>query len=63
MRTQRTPNGSWNAERGYGFVGDDSGGPDLFLHASALESADIDPLTIRKGDRLSMTWKAPVRES
>lgn len=38
----------WNAERGYGFVGDDSGGPDLFLHVSAL-----DPLTIRKGDRLT----------
>ena len=43
----------WNTERGYGFVGDDSGGPDLFLHVSALESADIDPLTIKKGDRLT----------
>src|SRR5260370_41980010 len=43
----------WNADRGYGFVGDDSGGPDLFLHVSALESAGIDPLTIRKGDRLT----------
>ena len=43
----------WNSERGYGFVGDDAGGPDLFLHVSALESADIDPLTIKKGDRLT----------
>jgi CspA family cold shock protein len=43
----------WNTERGYGFVGDDSGGPDLFLHVSALESAGIDPLNIRKGDRLT----------
>jgi cold shock CspA family protein len=25
----------------------------LFLHVSALESAGIDPLTIRKGDRLT----------
>jgi len=25
----------WNADRGYGFVSDDSGGPDIFLHISA----------------------------
>ncbi len=35
----------WNADRGYGFIGNDAGGPDLFLHVSALESAGIDPLT------------------
>ena len=28
----------WNADRGYGFVSDDSGGPDIFLHISALQS-------------------------
>jgi CspA family cold shock protein len=33
----------WNAERGYGFIGDDACGPDIFLHISALESAGIDP--------------------
>jgi cold shock CspA family protein len=27
----------WNAERGYGFIGDDAGGPDVFLHISALD--------------------------
>ena len=27
----------WNAWRGYGFIGDDAGGPDVFLHISALE--------------------------
>jgi len=43
----------WNADRGYGFIGNDAGGPDLFLHVSALESAGIDPLNIRKGDRLT----------
>ena len=43
----------WNTERGYGFIGNDAGGPDLFLHVSALESAGIDPLNIRKGDRLT----------
>ena len=52
----------WNADRGYGFIGNDAGGPDLFLHVSALESAGIDPLNIRKGDRLTLTWKTPVRE-
>ena len=43
----------WNADRGYGFVSDDSGGPDIFLHISALQSAGIDPDNIRKGDRLT----------
>ena len=43
----------WNADRGFGFIGDDSGGPDVFLHVSALQSAGIDPDTLRKGDRLS----------
>ncbi len=32
---------------------DDSGGPDMFLHISALQSAGIDPDNIRKGDRLT----------
>jgi CspA family cold shock protein len=43
----------WNAERGYGFIGDDAGGPDIFLHISALESAGIDAENIKKGDRLT----------
>jgi CspA family cold shock protein len=43
----------WNAERGYGFIADDSGGPDMFLHISALQSASIDPDNIRKGERLT----------
>ncbi len=43
----------WNVERGYGFIGDDAGGPDIFLHISALESAGIDPDKIKKGDRLT----------
>jgi CspA family cold shock protein len=43
----------WNAWRGYGFIGDDAGGPDVFLHISALESAGIDPVNIKKGDRLT----------
>ena len=43
----------WNADRGFGFIGDDSGGPDIFLHISALQSAGIDPDDIRKGERLT----------
>jgi CspA family cold shock protein len=43
----------WNAERGFGFIGDDSGGPDIYLHVSALQSAGIDPDDIRKGERLT----------
>src|SRR5258707_15673168 len=43
----------WNAERGYGFIADDAGGPDMFLHISALQAAGIDPENLRKGDRLS----------
>ena len=43
----------WNAERGYGFIGDDTGGPDIFLHISALECAGIDAENIKKGDRLT----------
>jgi len=43
----------WNADRGYGFIADDAGGPDTFLHTSALQAAGIDPDDIRKGDRLT----------
>ena len=43
----------WNVDRGFGFIKDDAGGPDIFLHVSALQSAGIDPDTIKKGDRLT----------
>jgi cold shock protein len=43
----------WNADRGFGFIKDDSGGPDIFLHVSALQSASIDPDNIGKGERLT----------
>ena len=43
----------WDADRGFGFIKDDSGGPDVFLHISALQAAGIDPDNIRKGDRLT----------
>ena len=43
----------WNADRGYGFIADSAGGPDVFLHVTALEAAGIDPDSLRKGDRLT----------
>jgi CspA family cold shock protein len=43
----------WNAERGFGFIKDDSGGPDIFTHISALQSAGIDPVNLRLGERLT----------
>jgi CspA family cold shock protein len=41
----------FNAERGYGFIAPEEGGPDVFLHISALEAAGIPD--VREGDRLS----------
>jgi hypothetical protein len=32
----------WNADRGFGFIKDDAGGPDMFLHINELKSAGID---------------------
>jgi len=43
----------WNAERGFGFIKDDSDGPDIFLHISALQSAGIDPDNLKPGERLT----------
>jgi cold shock protein len=33
----------WNSDRGFGFIKDDSGGPDIFMHITALLSSGIDP--------------------
>jgi len=43
----------WNADRGFGFIAVDGGGPDMFLHVSELKAAAIDPETIKVGDRLN----------
>jgi CspA family cold shock protein len=41
----------FNADRGYGFIAPEGGGPDVFLHATALEAAGIQGVS--EGDRLS----------
>jgi len=43
----------WKVDRGFGFIKDDSGGPDIFLHISALQSAGIDPDNLRLGEPLT----------
>jgi CspA family cold shock protein len=51
----------WNGDRGYGFVTDDAGGPDMFLHINELRAAGIDPDMLKVGDRL--TFEAtPTRD-
>jgi CspA family cold shock protein len=40
---------SWNAERGFGFIGNDDGGPDVFVHVTAFEEAGLNEPTA--GDR------------
>ena len=41
----------FNPTKGYGFIENDAGGKDVFLHVSALEEAGID--TIEEGQSVS----------
>lgn len=41
----------FNATKGYGFIQPENGGPDAFVHASAVERAGMDSL--REGQRIS----------
>jgi len=41
----------FNATKGYGFITPDQGGPDAFVHISAVERAGMD--TLREGDRVA----------
>ena len=41
----------FNYDRGYGFVSDDAGGPDAFVHVSAVEAAGLPGLN--KDERIS----------
>lgn len=40
----------FNATKGFGFIQPDNGGPDAFVHISAVERAGLDGL--REGDRV-----------
>jgi cold shock protein len=39
--------------RGYGFLTDDGGGPDIFVHVSDLQRSGIERSTLNVGDRFS----------
>ena len=41
----------FNPTKGYGFIENDAGGKDVFLHVSALEQAGID--TLEEGEAVS----------
>ena len=41
----------FNPTKGYGFIENDAGGNDIFLHVSALEQAGID--TLEEGQAIS----------
>ena len=41
----------FNPTKGYGFIENDAGGKDIFLHVSALEQAGID--TLQEGEAVS----------
>jgi len=41
----------FNPTKGYGFIENDTGGKDVFLHVSALEQAGID--TLEEGEAVS----------
>ena len=40
----------FNPAKGYGFIENDTGGKDVFLHVSALEKAGID--TLKEGEEI-----------
>lgn len=41
----------FNAQRGFGFIQQDAGGPDVFVHVSAVERAGMSSLA--EGQKLS----------
>lgn len=50
MATQGTVK-FYNGQKGFGFIQPDSGGPDVFVHATALEAAGIHGLN--EGQKVS----------
>jgi CspA family cold shock protein len=49
----------FDATKGFGFIQPDSGGPDVFVHASAVEKAGIG--SINEGDKLSFELEKDQR--
>ncbi len=51
----------FNATKGYGFIQADEGGPDVFVHISAVERAGLDNLN--EGQKVSFELKSDPRSS
>ena len=49
----------YNAQKGYGFIQPDSGGKDVFVHATALERAGLRDL--REGQKVSYELQTDQR--
>jgi CspA family cold shock protein len=49
----------FNAQKGYGFIVQDDGGPDIFVHISAVERAGMRSLV--EGQKLSFEIEADRR--
>jgi CspA family cold shock protein len=45
----------FNAQKGFGFIVVDGGGPDVFVHISALERSGLD--TLAEGQKVSFETK------
>ena len=53
-RTMASGTVKWfNAQKGYGFIQPESGGPDVFVHISAVERAGLTQL----GENLKLTYE------
>jgi cold shock protein len=49
----------FNAQKGFGFIVQDGGGPDVFVHISAVERAGM--RSLNEGQRLSFDVEADRR--
>jgi len=49
----------YNAQKGYGFIVQDAGGPDVFVHATALERAGMSGLV--EGQKVQFDVEADRR--
>ena len=50
----------FNAQKGFGFIVQDNGGPDVFVHISAVERAGLNNLV--EGQKLSFDVQADPRK-
>ena len=49
----------FNAQKGYGFIAQDAGGPDVFVHISAVERAGLSGIV--EGQKVSFDIEADRR--